>query len=358
MSNPEKISSLHDDVMLPKSEANTGEYKEYPERFDPSEKSVITRIEQFGIDIPQVEELLGKSVKELSWQEYTDLMSQAIQARYDTIVVSVYDRYVFGGKDAPVDEAKWQEMMKLIKRFEDMQARGGINLIKRRDDIGESANVVMGLEAGAHLIKTLADLKELSDKGVKLFGLQYNKPTPLADNNGLTELGRQSVKFMMDNGLIVDLAHSGKKTRQDVLALAHDADKGSQVSYTHGCVEADLNEAWKNKMGERAISQTELERIIKMGGIVGLGVTEPFFRSAKHVAERIDSSAQTTGRIDRLAIGTDFGGVPPDFMHDIKSPEDFKKLADILSADFGMSDVQINQILRTNAKDWLKGVIK
>ena len=42
---------------------------------------------------------------------------------------------------------------------------------------------------------------------------------------------------------------------------------------------------------------------------------------------------------------------------EIKSPDDFKILADILAGSFGLSDKQINSILRTNVKDWIKSAI-
>ena len=356
--NPEKISSLHDDLMVPKATEHLGEYRDYPDRFDPSEKSVLTRLEQFGIDIKAAEEAYYKKIGDFSWEEYSELVGEAIRARYDTIVGSVFDQYMFPTKENPDIDQRRHKMFELFEQYEEMEGRAGLHLIKSRADFGESGNVVLGLEAGAHLIKTMGDVKRLEDHGVKLFGLQYNTETPLADASGMTTFGAEVAQYLFDQDLIIDLAHSNYKTRQDVMALATELGKGHLVSYTHGASEQDISDSWKNKISERALKKEEIEQIVKMGGMIGLGVSEPFYSSARKVAERINETAQLDHGIEQIAIGTDFGGVPPEFLNDIKSPDDFKKLADILSADFGMSDEQVNKILRSNAPEWIKEAIK
>ena len=141
------------------------------------------------------------------------------------------------------------------------------------------------------------------------------------------------------------------------MALAEDLGKGNLVSYTHGSSEEDIMGEWKDKMGERALKTTEVERLVKMGGIIGLGVTKPFFSSTRKIAERINDVAQLENGIDRIAIGTDFGGIPPMFLNEIKNPDDFKLLADLLSHDFNLSDEKVNKVLRQNARDWIQKAI-
>lgn len=353
----EKISSLHDDVYVPKATQHLGEYKNYPERFDPSEKSVLNRLEQFGVDISEIEDNTGKKVDKLSWQEYTSIISEAIKTRYDVIVASVFDQYMFPSIENPDEKIRLEKMFKLIKQFEDMNARCGVNLVKRKKDFKENANVVLGLEAGAHLIKSVNDARKLAAKGIKLFGLQYGKDNLLATSNGLTDLGEDVVKDLMNNNLIIDLAHSGYKTRQAVIEIAGNLDKGNLISYTHGCAEEDIIDSWQGKVGERALKKEEFQQIIKNGGIIGLGVTKPFFKNTKKVAERIDTISQTEGGVDNIAIGTDFGGVVPEWLNEIKKPDDFKILADMLADDFKMGEEDINKIIRLNVKNWIRNAI-
>lgn len=356
----EKISSLHDDVLTPKTthDAGLGEYDKYPERFDASEKSVLERMSQFGIDIDEVEDVFEKKVGELEWEEYLKVMAEAIKARYDVIVASVFDQYMLPSKENPEDERRISEMFDLVRHYESMGAKFGVNIIKEGKDFKEHGNMLLGMEAGAHLIRSLDDAKKMAESGIRLFGLQYGKDTSVATNkDGLTELGREVVGYLLESNLIVDLAHAGYRTRQDVILMANDFDKGNLISYTHGSIEEDLSEEWKGKAGERLLKKEEVTQIIKMGGIIGLGVTKPFFDDTRKVAERIDSIAQLDKGIERVAIGTDFGGVPPVFMNDINNPDDFKKLGDILSEGFNMSDDNISKVLRHNAKRWIKRAI-
>lgn len=353
----DKISSLHDDILVPKATEHLGEYKDYPERFDPKDKSVLTRLEQFGVDLAVASEIHGKEIKDFSWEEYIELLAEAIKARYDVIVGSVFDQYIFPNPENPETNVRWGKMIKLIDRYKEMGENLGINLIKRKADFKESGNLLLGLEAGAHLIGSMADVKKLEDYGVRIFSFQYGKDTPLAESSGLTGLGVEAARYLFNQNLIIDLAHSNYKTRQDIITLAQDLKKGHLVSYTHGSSEEDIMESWKGKIGDRALKKEEVGQIVNIGGIIGLGVTQPFFSSTRRIAERINDVAQLDDGINKIAIGTDFGGVPPAFMNEIKNPNDFKKLADILSGDFEMSDESINKVLRSNTREWIQKAI-
>jgi microsomal dipeptidase-like Zn-dependent dipeptidase len=356
--NVEKISSGHEDLSLPHDMRKMGEYDSdnFPER---GKEPMISRLSQFGIDVDSVEERLGKRIDRMSWEEYASLVSETVRLHYDTVVASVYDKFNFSGMPEKQDDQRMREMFDSIKRFEGMGGNLGVNLIKEKSDFRKDSNIVLGLENGAHLIKDLADARNLADRGIKIFGLQYNTDTPLATNrDGLTELGREVVKDLFSKNLIVDLAHSGANTRRDVIETARDRGVGHLVSYTHGCTEEDIEDAWRNKTGERALGKNEFQELIKMGSIIGLGVTKPFFASTRKVAERINEACQIEGGVEKIAVGSDFGGVPPQFLNEIKSVKDFDILAEELSVNFGLSDDHINKILRTNIKDWLKGSLR
>jgi len=356
--NPEeKYSSLHEDSLTPEVTRNLGEYEDYPNRLDPKDKSVLNRIEQFGIDPDVVREEFGKDVTELSQEDYDVLIAGSIIKRYDTVVASVFDKYALPNLESPDSKTRWDEMMKQIKRFDEMEGNFGLNLIQRKNDFRESGNVVLGLEAGAHLISSIAKIEELKDHNVKIFGLQYGKDTPLATANGLTEFGHKAIEYLFDNDLIIDLAHSTEKTRKDVMDLAQKSGRGNLIAYTHGSTVDDIIESWKDKIGERALKQEEVERLVRGGGIMGLGVSRPFFSGIESLTERINKLAKLKNGIDRVAIGADFGGVPPEWLTEIRSPEDFKKIADLLSEEFNMDSKQINKVLRSNAKNWIKKAI-
>lgn len=351
----EKISSLHDDPLIPKATQHLGEYDNYPERFDPRDKSVLGRVEQFGVDLQVAAEVAGKPVEQFTWEEYSRLMGGAIKARYDLVVASVFDPYLFPGQSDPKRQQRWNEMLQMAQRYKAMTDQSvGLTIVKRESDFQESGNLALVLEAGAHLIESMQDIETLKNSGVVVFGLQYNGDTPLGNKDGLTEFGTLATKHLFERGKVIDLAHSGAKTRKDVMDIAEETGKGGSVAYTHGCADEDIVDSWKSKMGDRGLSRQEVERLIKIGGIIGLGVTGPFFGSTQKVADRIQAIAELDGGIDRVAIGADFGGVEPQLLNEIKSVDDMFRLANVLADSFGMSDEQITKILRSNAKDWLR----
>lgn len=349
-----KVSSLHDDIYVPQATKHLGEYVKYPERFDLSEKSVITRLEQFGIDLEAAKKEFDKELKDLSWAEYNELLARAVRTKCDVIVGSVFDQYMFPTPEDPDIATRVKKMFKLIDQFKDMEARCGVNIVRRSADLKEGGNIVLSLEAGAHLIQSIADLEKLVDADVKLFGFQYGKDTPLATSDGLTPFGAQAARYLFKNKLIIDLAHSGIKTREDVMNIAEDEGCGRLVSYTHGSTQDDLT---PGENLERALTAAEVRRIVKMRGIIGLAVTEPFFSGVSKIAARINDIAQLDGGIHSIAIGTDFGGVPPSDLKEIKSIDDFRILADHLSHDFNMNDTDIDGVLRANVRKWIQEVI-
>lgn len=343
----EKYSSLHDDLLSPKGSAN---WKlETPEELTMNG----VEIEQFGVSISDIEQKYGKKVTELSWDEYSEIVQEAVKRYYDVVVVSVFDQY-FGYEENELPNIdRFGKMTELISEYETMDSRFGINLIKTKGDFKSDSNLVLSLEAGAHLIKKMEDIQKLIDSNIKIFGLQYGEDNIIAEKTGLTDFGKKATKMLLDRGLMIDLAHTTKSTRKNLMDIAEDEGRGDLILYTHGSTIEDLDPKWRDFLGDRALSQDETKRIIKMGGIIGLGISRPFFDNTKKLAERIDSILQSENAIDQIAIGSDFGGLPPEVLNDIKTPADFKKIADLLSENYGISDDHIKKILRTNAKTWI-----
>jgi len=138
--------------------------------------------------------------------------------------------------------------------------------------------------------------------------------------------------------------------------LAKDQNKGKQIAYTHGATVEDIERDpdFSAAAKKRGLTQAEVKEIIAMGGIMGLSVTRPFFQGIDKIAERIDQICQVDNGIQRIGLGTDFGGVAPIWEVGIGKPEDVAKLGDVLADRFGYSDAEIKSILRDNVDDWLK----
>lgn len=354
---PEKISSLHDDLEMPFSEKKKPEYgpekdsDRFPDVGKKGEKSVINRIAQFGVTEEDLLALGIENPTKISESQYKILLKEAIKEQYDTIFASVFKYW--SEIETP------QEQKKIIKKVSEMYRAWGLNLILKGGQISEKEpNLVISLE-GADFVRNLGDIEEIYNSGIRSVNVQCGEENALADNEGLTELGRQSISKMLDLGMVIDLAHANPNVRRDIFALAEDLDKGKLIAYTHGASIKDIAEGGYSRgyAQMRGLSEKEMKKIIKLGGIIGLGVTRPFFGSIEKIAERIDKIFQIEHGENSLGLGTDFGGVPPSWCIGINKPEDIAKIGDVLATRFGYSDSSIRNILRQNIHQWVSRVI-
>lgn len=351
---PEKISSMHDDATMPFQEKDKPEYdadKGHPHRHESigekGEHSVVQRMKQFGIAESDLTEMGIDNPALITAEKYDSLMVEALKKYYDTIFVSIFNHW---------PEMPTQEQLRFIKEVSDRYKSWGLNIVKKGDGVDNaSTKLVIALE-GADAIRQLSDVDEIIAHGVGSIGIQYNKPNALADVNGLTDLGRQAVRKMLDKGIIVDLAHSIPSTRKDIFEIAEKDQKGNLLAYTHGATVEDMAE--DKDFGDygkiRGLTQDEIKKIVKIGGVVGLSVTRPFFQSVEKIAERIDDVCQLENGPESLGIGSDFGGVAPVWEIGISKPEDMLVIGRILEKRFGYKEDSIQKILRANVREWLK----
>ena len=167
--------------------------------------------------------------------------------------------------------------------------------------------------------------------------------SPIFADPGLTDRGRDFVERCTAARVIVDLAHAGKKTFADVLAV-HTRDVPPIVSHTG--VEG-VRPHWRN------LDDGQLRQIADRGGVIGIMYQSPFLapvwaagfapRSAvvDHLAHVIDVVGE-----DFVAIGTDYDGmiIPP---HDLGDVTDHPRLVqDML--DRGWGGDRIRKILGLN----------
>lgn len=352
--NPEKISSLHDDFEVPYQDKGKPEYdvdKGYPNRYadagEKGEKSVIQRIKQFGVTEEEISRLGITNLTEISEKNYSMLVREAIKEQYETLFASVFGHWSEISNSA--------EQLDLIKRVSRFYKNWGFNFLNDNKSKKDSPTMVMALE-GADFIENLGDVDKLHEIGVSSVVLQYGKENRLADQTGLTPLGRQCVKKMLDLGIIIDLAHATPQTREGIIGIVESENKGKQLAYTHGATAEDIaqDSQFASVAEKRGLSNEEVKKIIKLGGIIGLGISRPFFPSIEKIAERIDKLCQIENGPTSLGLGTDFGGVPPTWDIGIGKPEDIFKIADLLSAHYGYDDSLIKNILSKNISNWVK----
>jgi microsomal dipeptidase-like Zn-dependent dipeptidase len=168
------------------------------------------------------------------------------------------------------------------------------------------AGLVGGLLAieGAHAADgTMENLERLYAAGYRMIGLTHFFDNQVGGSSGgvkqggLTEFGRDAVRWMEGRRVIVDLAHASPALIDDVMAIAT---RGVVVS--HGGVQGTCP-------GPRNLSDDAVRAIAAGGGVIGIGFWEAAVCGLEPdtVAAAIRYAADLAG-VEHVALGSDFDG--------------------------------------------------
>lgn len=179
-----------------------------------------------------------------------------------------------------------------------------ISLVLRRSDLSsEGLKGLLALEGMHGLGDAEKSLFELHSAGFRMMGLAHFFDNDIAgsahgvEKHGLTELGRSLVPRMESLGITIDLAHASPATIEDTLNVAT-----KPVVVSHGGVHGTCP-------GPRNLSDAQLRRIARNGGVVGIGywkeaVCDP---TVDGIVAGILHVIAIAG-IDHVGLGSDFDG--------------------------------------------------
>jgi membrane dipeptidase len=157
------------------------------------------------------------------------------------------------------------------------------------------------------------------------------------NKGGLTDLGKEVIKRMEEKKMFVDLAHASPQTIEDVLAIA-----SRPIIVSHTGVRGTCD-------NRRNLSDEQLVRIAKTGGVIGIGFWETATcgTNAQAIAKAIRHAATIAG-IDHIGLGSDYDG-------SVIEPFDTTGVAlitEALSAT-GFSEEEIKKIMGGNVQKLL-----
>ena len=198
-------------------------------------------------------------------------------------------------------------------RDAERRSDGALRVIRSRDDVVHvlreraGGKMVVGALLAAEGLQilegNLANVDTLYDAGYRMLGLTHFFDNEVAGSahgvtkGGLTSLGRDVIRRMEALSIFVDVAHASPQTIDDVLAMAT-----RPVVVSHTGVRATCP-------GTRNLSDDQLRRIARTGGVVGIG----FWAAAvcdiapASIARAIMHAVSVAG-IDHVALGSDFDG--------------------------------------------------
>lgn len=187
-----------------------------------------------------------------------------------------------------------------------------LKLIEKASDIVDckkqgKLGVILGTQDTAMVGPKLDRLAEMKKGGVRCIQLTYNLANLSGDgsieprNSGITNLGRDTIRRIEAEKLLLDLAHGGAKTIEEAAAFAQRpltiSHTGARAVYDH----------------PRNSTDAAIRAVADKGGVVGVYFMPYLAADMKPTGatllDHIDHIAKVAGE-DHISIGTD-GGVLP-----------------------------------------------
>jgi membrane dipeptidase len=221
----------------------------------------------------------------------------------------------------------WEQFQKSLDQYHSYFAANPdrLKLVQRAADIltckrEGKLGIILGTQDTAMAGPTLDRLAEMKKGGVTCVQLTYNLANLSGDgaieprNSGLTSLGRDTIRRIETEKLLLDLAHGGARTIDEAVAYAK---RPLTISHTGARAVTDH---------PRNVSDAAIRGVADKGGVVGVYFM-PYLAPDSHptggmLLDHIDHVAKIGGE-DHVSIGTD-GGVLP-LVIDAKAIENARK---------------------------------
>jgi len=167
--------------------------------------------------------------------------------------------------------------------------------------------IILGTQDTAMVGPALDRLAEMKKRGVRCVQLTYNLANLSGDGSieprdgGLTNLGRDTIRRIESEKLLLDLAHGGGRTTDEAIAFAR-----RPLTISHTGARAITGHP-------RNVSDASIRGVADKGGVIGVYFM-PYLAPDMHASgamliDHIDHVAKIAGE-DHVAVGTD-GGVLP-----------------------------------------------
>ncbi|MGO5053063.1 dipeptidase [Lachnospiraceae bacterium LCP25S3_G4] len=227
-----------------------------------------------------------------------------------------------------------------------------VELAQNADDILRITNekkcaLLLAVESGAALAGKLENVDYLATCGVKMMTLVWNGENEIGSghrtSHGLTTFGRQVIRRMEEQNIIVDVSHLNDKGFDQVCEIAT-----KPFIATH----SNLRTVCGHK---RNMTEPQFQEMIVRKGLVGINLHEPFLSEDgkgtldqvyRHVYRMLELGGE-----DVIACGSDFDGA--DINGTLDSPWKFAKAAEYLLGH-GISESVVHKIFFENALEFFR----
>lgn len=167
--------------------------------------------------------------------------------------------------------------------------------------------IMRAIENGYAIGKDLSLIRHFKERGVVYMTLCHNGDNDICDSargngehGGLSAFGREVVKEMNRQGMMIDLSHAAESTFYDVLESS-----SRPVVCSHSSCKALCDHP-------RNLSDAQIKALATKGGVIQVTMYEGFLRKEGEATltdfmEHLEHAISIAG-IDHVGIGTDFDG--------------------------------------------------
>lgn len=205
---------------------------------------------------------------------------------------------------------------------------------------------ILTIENGSAIAGNLDNIEKLYKRGVRIMSVTWNQDNDLAcgamtnNDKGLTNLGKQYIKELEKNNILVDVSHASKQTFYDIAKIAT-----RPVIATHSNTKKLCNHP-------RNLTDDQIKTIANMGGIIGICfcgkfLTEKEQSNIDDIINHIEHVAQLVGT-DCIGLGSDFDGFnPQELPQGLTGIKDINNIFEKMK-NRGFSEEDINKIAGGN----------
>ena len=232
-----------------------------------------------------------------------------------------------------------------------------VEMANTADDIrritgSKKCAALLSVEGGAVLDGKLENIEKLKKDGVKMMTLTWNGANELASGNvnpemGFTAFGREAVKEMERQNIIVDVSHLNDKGMEELMGFAT-----KPIIATH----SNLRSVCSHK---RNVTEEMFKYIVEHKGLCGLNLLhgfvsdEPMKDSKAELFRHVYRMLELGGE-DVIACGSDFDG---GITSQMDNPALFASFGDYM-VDHGISRRVSDKIMFENALHFFEENIK
>ncbi len=190
-------------------------------------------------------------------------------------------------------------------------------LIKENDLIPKHIKYIYGIE-GLDYLEKIEDIDLIYDLGVRSVNIVWNNDNKFGGGakgdkrRGITNIGEELVKKLVNKKIAIDVSHTNKKTFYDIIKLCNrlkENGKNPIVFASHSNVQK-LCDVPRNLSDDQIIKIKELDGVIGIVGVKQFCVKETIFNSDKNkyykaYIEHIKYIKNLLGGVDNISVSTD-----------------------------------------------------